>query len=73
MARSVDGERLLVGEAKWTTDRRSLRAPSRPPSAHLPGAPEAEVVHARFTPQPVGSPARDLHQIGADTVLAALR
>ena len=73
VARSVDGRRLLVGEAKWTTDRRSLRAPSRPPSAHLPGAPEAEVVHARFTPQPVGSPARDLHQIGADTVLAALR
>jgi len=57
VARSLDGKRLLVGEAKTSAGPFSPR-----PTDHLPGAREAEVIQARFVPEP-----------DAREVMAALR
>lgn len=75
VARSLDGKRLLVGEVKWTADVRRRHPPERPVSAHLPGVSGAEVIHARFVPDPVRrrSRAPEVHEVGAADVLAALR
>lgn len=74
VARSVDGKRLLVGEVKWTVGS-APGVPEMPETAHLPGVGTAEVIHARFVP---ASSRRRLqmtgiHEITAETVLAALR
>jgi hypothetical protein len=75
VARSVDGKRLLVGEVKWTADRRFGRPPEEPATAHLPGAREAEIIHARFLPGRARPRSRDrgILEVGAADVLAALR
>ena len=74
VARSVDGKRLLVGEVKWMADRQR-RHPPEPVSAHLPGARGAEIIHARFVPDPARPRSREpeVHEVSAETVLAALR
>ena len=75
VARSVDGARLLVGEVKWTADSRSRGEPETPETAHIPGAEDAQVIHARFSPDspPPRSRTPRVHEVGAATVLAALR
>ena len=75
VARTVDGKRLLVGEAKWTVESRSRRSTEKIEAAHVPGARDAEVIHAHFVPVPAGPPSRglDVHEVSAPTVLAALR
>ena len=72
VARSLDGNRLLVGEAKWTT-RESGQEAAPPGPVRPPGTGSCELIHARFTPDP--SPIGDdgVHRIDAETVLAALR
>ena len=75
VARSVDGKRLLVGEVKWTVEGRRRDSTERPVSAHLPGAGDAEIVYARFVPDPAlrRSRAPEVHEVGAADMLAALR
>ena len=75
VARSVDGKRLLVGEVEWTTGGRLRARPQRPVTARLPWAARAEVVHTRFVPDADGRPLplSGVHQVGPETVLAALR
>lgn len=60
VARSVDGRRLLVGEAKWSASAVSLSVNSD----HIPGASDLEVVPILFAPE--GSrlaPAIDAHMV----------
>ena len=75
VARSVDGKRLLVGEVKWAAESRPRRPAEKPETAHLPGASDAEVIHARFVPDPAGPRFRQsgVCEVSAETVLAALR
>ena len=75
VARSVDGKRLLVGEVKWAAESRPRRPAEKPETAHLPGASDAEVIHARFVPDPAGPRFRpsEVCEVSAETVLAALR
>ncbi len=75
VARSVDGKRLLAGEVKWTAKSRCARPAEKTEAAHLPGARDAEVIHAHFVPVPAEPRSRrsDVHEVGAGTVLAALR
>lgn len=65
VARSVDGRRLLVGEAKWSTlpDVGTINAD------HIPGASGLEVVTVHFVPQV----SRSVTTIDARMVLEALR
>lgn len=72
VARSVDGKRLLVGEAKWSAVSRAAAEPALPDLSRLPGVERHEVVHARFTPNPARRKRGGLHRIDAETVLAAL-
>ena len=74
VARSVDGKRLLVGEVKWT-EGSSPGTLEMPGTAHLPGVGTAEVIHARFHPAPARRrfQVTGIHEITAETVLAALR
>ncbi len=76
VARSLDGRRLLVGEAKSTV-RPVSRAgrrfrPSAPPVA---GAGDLEIVPAVFTPLGRGASAEEgtVHVVDARTVLRVLR
>ena len=76
VARSVDGRRLLVGEAKWRSRPASamaLRPPADTPPA--PGIGDLEVVRATFAPRMTGatSAAADLHVLDAGAVFSALR
>ena len=79
VARSVDGRRLLVGEAKWLSrpaPAASLRfRPSAPP---VPGAGDLEIVRVVFTPEapaPAAEPAgaTRLHVVDGRTVFSVLR
>ena len=71
VARSADGRRLLVGEAKWGA---SGRAPAPAAIARLPGAGGLEVVQARFAPEAGAAPeAGGIVAVDAAAVLAALR
>ena len=72
VARSVDGRRLLVGEAKRGA---AGRAPAPEDIARLPGVGGLEVVRARFAPEAGASPGpkEEVHAVDAATVLAALR
>ena len=76
VARSVDGQRLLVGEVKWSeTPAAASQAGPRPGIQTLPGAANAEVVNVLFTPQ-AATPmdqATGVHIVDAKTVMAALR
>ena len=74
VARSVDEQRLLVGEAKWSTREAPTGAHPRPGWDRLPGAGEREVVHACFVPQS-GQPTdrgAGVHLLDANSVLDAL-
>ena len=75
VARSVDGKRLLVGEVQWKAAPGPRRQTNKPEVADLPGAGGAEVILARFVPDPApsGSPEPEVHEVSAGTVLAALR
>ena len=75
VARSVDGRRVLVGEAKWRSRPeapKALRPPAGPPA--VPGIADLEVVDAAFTPRTTAIPAtaKDPHVVDADAVFAAL-
>ena len=75
VARSTDGKRLLVGEAKWLRGRSAV---SRAAPAHvgrtLPFPSEREIVHAMFVPEAaVGVDAETgTHLVGAKSVMEAL-
>ena len=76
VARSVDGRRLLVGEAKWRSRPASAKArrpPAGPPPA--PGIGDLAVVRATFAPRMTRatSAASDLHVVDGRAVFAALR
>ncbi len=79
VARSVDGRRLLVGEAKWTV-RAAPRARANAPvdAKALRGLPEAdgrELVYALFVPEAAGvkDGAGGTHFVDAETVMQVLR
>ena len=75
VARSVDGRRLLVGEAKWPSRPvpAAFRLPGGVPPA--PGIGDMEVVRATFAPRTTGAtaPAVDIHIVDGRAVFAALR
>ena len=81
VARSVDGERLLIGEVKWSLA--PLRAPEaaaavtrlRVATRGLPWAREADVTYALFVPEVTSGLAldADAHVVDARAVLSALR
>ena len=75
VARSVDGRRLLVGEAKWWAGGPARPLAPAPAADHLPGVDDAEVILARFVPDPArpGPPESKVCEVSAETVLAALR
>lgn len=56
-------------------ERDGVAPPERPVSAHLPGASHAEIIHARFIPDPARRRSREpeVPEVGATDVLAALR
>ena len=75
VARSVDGRRLLVGEAKWPSRPvpAAFRLPGGAPPA--PGIGDMEVVRATFAHRTTGAtaPAVDIHIVDGRAVFAALR
>ena len=76
VARSVDGRRLLIGEAKSTP--RPLPAAAlrfRPPAPPVPGVAGLEVVPVVFAPQASPAPVEDggVHVVNARMVFGALR
>lgn len=73
VARSVDGRRLLVGEAKWRLGRRPSGATGPPNAAHLPDSHRYEAVPARFAADAAGTGNGGIETVDAATVLAALR
>ena len=76
VARSVDGRRLLVGEAKWSARRGPVsRAAPRPGADALPGAAGLEVVSALFVPEASAKTdgATGVHLVDAGDVMAVLR
>lgn len=74
VARSVDGRRLLVGEAKWRLARRPSGATGPPNATHLPDTHRLEVVPALFAPRGDGDEGNtNVTRVGAETVLDALR
>lgn len=76
VAQSVDGRRLLVGEAKWSARSGPVsRAGPLPDVSTLPGAPGMEVVGVRFVPEAsVGTdPTTGVHLVDASDVLSVLR
>ena len=75
VARSIDGRRLLVGEAKWTATAGPVSRIGRPrPAADLPGAASCEIVHARFVPDArEAETGAGVVTVDAGTVMAVLR
>ena len=76
VARSVDGERLLVGEVKWSRRTQAVsRATPRPALPHALGAGDREIVHALFVPEAAAG--RDettgAHLVDGEAVMKALR
>ena len=65
VARSVDGQRLLVGEAKWSASA----APESIDTEHVPGTSGMAAVPVLFTPQGAGG----RNVVDARMVLEALR
>ena len=77
VARSVDGRRLLVGEAKWPRSGASTggwEAGRRAGTGGLPGAADRDVVHVLFVPDATGveTDAR-VATVDAKTVMSVLR
>ena len=75
VARSVDGRRLLVGEAKWTKRVDAQHRATRTDLPRLAGADGCEIVHARFVP---GTAAKKnasggMSLVDAKAVMAVLR
>lgn len=72
VARSVDGGRILVGEAKW--GKRAI-GPRLGSADILPGSTESEVVRVIFVPEAdaVPSSSSDTHIVDAGAVMRALR
>ena len=75
VARSVDGRRLLVGEAKWTEGGRARRRTARVAVPEMPGAEGCELVYALFVPEAAAEKdeASGVHLVGAKTVMGVLR
>jgi hypothetical protein len=76
VARSVDGRRLLVGEAKWSGRSGSVsRGGPLTDTSMLPGAPGMEVVGVRFVPEASArtDPSTGVHLVDASDVMAVLR
>ena len=76
VARSVDGRRLLVGEAKWSARSGAVsRTGPRPGAEALPGAAGLEVVSALFVPEASvkTDASTGVHLVDAGDVIAALR
>ena len=76
VARSVDGRRLLVGEAKWSARSGPVsRAGPLPRVDALPGTAGLEVVGARFVPEASvrTDPSTGVHVVDARDVMAVLR
>ena len=73
VARSVDGRRLLVGEAKWSAA--DAPAVSEAGLDALPDAATCEIVRARFVPEAPAFAVEDSGEfvVDAHAVLAALR
>lgn len=81
-ARTLDGKRLLAGEAKWTAAASGRPGPAPHPNPNadaLPGAADMEVVHALFVPHAAAVTGADtggaeaVHAIDARTVMAVLK
>lgn len=73
VARSVDGKRLLVGEAKWPAASRATGKPRLPDLSRLRGADRYETVHAYFTPTARRPKRGDVHFVNAGAIFGALR
>ena len=77
VARSLDGRRILVGEARWPAKGVApvgWEAGRRAGAASLPGAADAEVVHALFVPDTTGVRVESgVEIVDAKTVMTALR
>lgn len=75
VARSVDGKRLLVGEAKWRPGGGPAGAFAPPDATHLPDAHRLEVIPALFAPRGEGDHQElaNVARVGVETVLDALR
>lgn len=75
VARSVDGKRLLVGEAKWRTRRTLSDEPAQPNASHIPDAHHLEVIPALFAPRGDGDHQglANVARVGVEAVLDALR
>lgn len=75
VARSVDGKRLLLGEAKWRPGTGLSNATGPPDATHLPDAHRLEVIPALFAPRGEGDDQgrANVARVGAETVLDALR
>ena len=76
VARSVDGERLLVGEVKWSRRTQAVsRATPRPALPRGLGAGDREIVHALFIPE--AATGRDettgAYLVDGEAVMKALR
>lgn len=75
VARSVDGRRLLVGEAKWTQPLPAAALRFRPRAPPVPGAAGLEVVPVAFAPRARLTPGEEggVHVVNARTVFDVLR
>lgn len=74
VARSVDGKRLLAGEAKWTTRQLDAsRTVAHLSAESLPGAADAEVCKALFVPERGAADSETgVHVVDAATVMGLL-
>ena len=76
VAHSVDGQRLLVGEVKWSAKPGKVLDRLSPASARtLPGAADAEIVRVLFIPEAKldTAAAADIKLVDAHAVMRALR
>ena len=75
VAQSVDGRRLLVGEAKWTERPGARHRAARAALPQLPSADGREIVYALFVPEAAAEKdeASGTHLVSARSVMAALR
>ena len=77
VARSVDGRRLLVGEAKWSwrgVSAAGWEAGRRAGAGLLPGAADCDVVHVLFVPDATGVETdTGVAIVDAKTVMTVLR
>ena len=77
VARSLDGRQILVGEARWSAKGiapAGWQPARRAGTASLPGAADAELVHALFVPDAAGiTPDAGVEIVDAKMVMTALR